>query len=183
MSSRFSKTKHGLPITIREAKLEDLDEIHKIETECFAEEAFTRIQLEYYLRSPIFITLIAEVNNEPAGFIIGAIEDNNDETYGHIYTIDVKRRFRRMKVGSALLESLEKKFLCRGTQKAVLEARLDNTAAVKLYLKHGYSQVGIIKDYYGLGLDAARFEKNLQGNRNPLDSKRHIQEHKTHLLA
>ena len=168
MSSRFSKTKHSLPITIREAKLEDLDEIHKIETECFAEEAFTRMQLEYCLRSPIFITLIAEVDNEAAGFIIGAIEYVNGKASGHIYTIDVKYKFRRMKVGSMLLESLEKEFLRRGARRAMLEVRLDNTAAVALYLKHGYSQVRIAKDYYGSGLDAAVFEKNLQRNKNAL---------------
>ena len=175
MSSHFSKMKHSLPITIREAELKDLDEIYKIETECFAEEAFTRMQLEYCLRSPIFITLIAEVDNEVAGFIIGAIEYVNGKVAGHIYTIDVKHKFRRMRVGSMLLESLEKEFLRRGARRAVLEVRLDNTAAMALYLKHGYSQVGIVRDYYGSGLDAAIFEKDLQGNENtPLDSKRHL---------
>ncbi|MCD6088672.1 ribosomal protein S18-alanine N-acetyltransferase [Candidatus Bathyarchaeota archaeon] len=168
MSSHFSKTRRSFPITIREAGLKDLDEIYKIETECFAEEAFTRMQLEYCLRSPIFITLIAEVDNEAVGFIIGAIEYVNGKASGHIYTIDVKHKFRRMKVGSVLLKSLEKEFLRRGARRAVLEVRLDNTAAVALYLKHGYSQVRIVKDYYGSGLDAAIFEKNLQRNENAL---------------
>ena len=162
MSSCFLKTKRGLQITIREARLNDLDEIYKIETECFAEEAFTRIQLEYCLRSPLFITLIAEINDEPVGFIMGTIEDINGEINGHVYTIDVKREFRRMNVGSALLKFLEEEFLCRGARRAVLETRFDNIAAMKLYLKHGYSQVGIIKDYYGPGLDAVRFRKDLR---------------------
>lgn len=146
---------------IREAVLADLDEIYKIEIECFMEDAFTYRQLEYCLRSPDFVTLIALVNGETVGFIIGSLEDSGKKIIGHVYTLDVKRKFRRMGIGSALLKALEEVFINKGAEKCFLEVRLDNTAAEKLYLKHGYSPKGIIRNYYGPGLDGVRLEKNL----------------------
>jgi len=147
---------------IREATLTDLEEIYEIEIECFARNAFTYSQLEYCLRSPSFVKLIASVNDETAGFIIGLLEGSGERVVGHVYTLDVKRKFRRMGVGSALLEALEKIFISKGAKKCCLEVRLDNTAAKRLYLKHGYKPKKIFKDYYGPGLDALRLEKNFK---------------------
>jgi len=154
--------KRKLSLEIREATLEELDEIYEIETECFIEDAFTYHQLEYCLRSVDFLTLIASVNREAAGFIIGSLEGSRKKIVGHVYTLDVKRKFRRMGVGSALLEALEKIFITRGAEKCRLEVRLDNTAAKKLYLKHGYRPKEIFEDYYGSGIDALLLEKNLK---------------------
>jgi ribosomal-protein-alanine N-acetyltransferase len=148
-------------IEIREASLDDLDEMHRIEVECFGREAFSYTQLAYCLKSPRSVKLIATVNREPAGFIIGMIERAEGGLVGHVYTIDVKPGFRRRGVGSALLKSAERVFIRRGAKRCRLEVRLDNTAARRLYLKHGYKPRGIRRDYYGWGLDALELEKYL----------------------
>jgi len=144
---------------IREAIMTDLDEMYKIEVECFAENAFTYSHLEYCLRSPSFVKLVASIDGEVAGFIIGLLEGSREKIVGQVYTLDVKRKFRRMGIGSTLLEALEKIFISRGAEKCCLEVRLDNTAAKRLYLKHGYKPKKIFKDYYGPGLDALELEK------------------------
>ncbi len=144
---------------IREAIMTDLDEMYKIEVECFAENAFTYSHLEYCLRSPSFVKLVASIDGETVGFIIGSLEGSRERIVGHVYTLDVKRKFRRMGIGSTLLEALEKIFISRGAEKCRLEVRLDNTAAKRLYLKHGYKPKKIFKDYYGPGLDALELEK------------------------
>jgi len=167
---RSLDVKRKLSLEIREATLAELDEIYKIETECFIENAFTYHQLEYCLRSPDFVTLIASVNGEAAGFITGSIEGSGKKTIGHVYTLDVKRKFRRMGVGSALLEALEKIFITRGAEKCRLEVRLDNVAAKKLYLKHGYRPKEIFEDYYGSSIDALLLEKNLKRRREACSS-------------
>ena len=142
--------------------LTDLDEIYKIETECFTVDAFTYSHLEYCLRSPNFLKLIASIDGEAAGFIIGLLEGSRKKIVGHVYTLDVKHKFRRMGIGSMLLEALEKNFIDKGAVISCLEVRLDNIAAKRLYLKHGYSPKKIFRDYYGPGLDAVRLEKNLR---------------------
>ena len=160
--------KRRFSLEIKKAALTDLDEIYKIEVECFAEDAFTYHQLEYCLRSPDFVTLIALIDGEPSGFIIGSLEASGGKIIGHVYTLDVKRKFRRMGIGSALLEALEEIFISKGAEKSCLEVRLDNIAAKRLYLKHGYDLKGIIRNYYGIGLDAARLEKTLRKEENTL---------------
>jgi len=160
--------KRKFSLEIREATLTDLDEMYKIEVECFVEDAFTYPQLEYCLRSPNFVTLIASIDGETVGFIIGSLEGSREKIVGHVYTIDVKRKFRRMGIGSAFLEALEKIFVSRKAKKSCLEVRLDNIAAKRLYLKHGYSLKKIIGNYYGPGLDAARLEKDLKKEHNVL---------------
>jgi len=149
---------------IREARLTDLDEMYRIEVECFSENAFSYSHLEYCLRSSSFINLIALINDEAAGFIIGLLEESNGRFVGHVLTLDVKRKYRRMGVGSSLLKALERVFIKEGAAKTILEARIDNVSAERLYLKHGYVPKGIIRDYYGPGLDAVRFERDLGKN-------------------
>jgi len=143
----------------------DLDEMYKIEVECFTGNAFTYSHLEYCLRSPSFVKLIALVDDEVAGFIIGLLEGSKEKIVGHVYTLDVKRKFRRMGIGSALLEALERIFITKGVERCRLEVRLDNTAAKGLYFKHGYRPEKIFKDYYGPGLDALGLEKKLKEKR------------------
>ncbi len=114
------------------------------------------------MKSSSFVKLVALVNGEIVGFIIGLLEGLREKIIGHVYTIDVKRKFRRMGIGSALLEALEKIFINKGAEKCLLEVRLDNAAAKRLYLKHGYRPKKIFKDYYGAGLDALQLEKNFK---------------------
>ena len=151
-------------ITIRKATVGDLDRLHRIEVECFPEEAFTRLQLEYILTFPHFMSLIAEVDGEVAGFIIGSLEVYNDKVVGHIYSIDVLGRFRRRGIASKLLNEMEKILAERGAEECYLEVRVDNLAARSLYKKHGYKQVEVLKDYYREGIHGIRLKKQLKSD-------------------
>jgi len=154
----------GLCITTRRATVRDLDRLHRIEVECFPEEAFTRLQLEYILTFPNFMSLIAEIDGEVAGFIIGSLEVYNDKVVGHIYSIDVLEKFRRRGVASKLLNEMEKLLVERGAEECYLEVRVDNLAARSLYKKHGYKQIEILKDYYREGIHGIRLKKQLKSN-------------------
>jgi len=149
-----------LPISVRTATADDLEVTYKIEAECFADDAFTRQQLEYLLRAEDSVTLIAFLSEEPVGFIAGSV-DRSKKTIGHVYTLDVKQNYRRRGVASRLLDSLERALAERGVQSCYLEARVDNVAAQNLYSKHGYRPLGTLKDYYGFGADGLRFRKRL----------------------
>ena len=149
-----------MPIGVRTATKDDLEVIHKIELECFADGAFTKEQLEYLLRAASSVTLIAFLGGEPVGFITGSV-DRSKKTVGHIYTLDVKRNYRRRGVASRLLDSLERVMAEKGVRTSFLEARIDNTAAQNLYTKHGYRPFKTLKDYYGFGADGLRFKKDL----------------------
>ena len=150
-----------MSITTRRASLKDLDTLCEIERHCFTSEAFTREQIGYLLRAPKNVSLIAEIDHETAGFIIGLIHEYGNAKVGHIFTVDVLTKHRRRGVASRLLDDLEQIFKERGVQTSHLEVRADNLAAQELYRKHGYTDVGVLKNYYGRGIHGVQLKKNL----------------------
>jgi ribosomal-protein-alanine N-acetyltransferase len=149
-------------LSIRRASAEDLETLYRIEKECFLSEAFTKEQIEYFLRAPNFLNLIAELNGRPVGFVTGALEKYKGKVVGHIYSVDVLEKYRRRGVASRLIEELEKAFAQEGVRICYLEAKVDNIAARSLYKKLGYKTVEVLLNYYGSGAHGVRLRKRLR---------------------
>jgi len=139
-----------LNISIQPASNEDLDEIYRLELECFGEDAYPRFLLKYLLDNRDSIFLKASIDNLLVGFIAGLCSGDSCT----LYTIDVKKEFRRRGVGSMLLEAFEKRALEKNVKKIILQVEVSNTPAINLYLKKGYKITRRIRNYYGLGRDA-----------------------------
>ncbi len=151
-----------MPISIQTATMDDLEKLYEIERECFTTGAYSRKHIAALLLDPNCYGLIAKLNGEVAGFIIGLIHATNVGTKaGHVYTLDVAVRQRRKGVGSTLLEALERVFTEENVEFCCLEARLDNAPAVELYLKRGYTKVDTLSNYYEKGGHAIRLRKAL----------------------
>jgi ribosomal-protein-alanine N-acetyltransferase len=159
-----------LPITIQHASLKDLENLYKIEKECFTHEAFSKEQIAYFLKAPNAISLLAQVNSDIAGFIMGLIEQYRKTRIGHIYTIDVAPKYRRMGVGLKLLEEIEKAFTEKGAKECFLEVRINNLAARKLYRKHGYTELAKLNNYYARGIHGIQLKKKLETEQTPKSS-------------
>jgi ribosomal-protein-alanine N-acetyltransferase len=148
-------------ISTRQATVSDLEKLYEIERECFTIEAFTKEHIMALLQDSNSVSLIAQINGEIVGFIIGIIQHIRGMKTGHIYTIDVATKHRRKGVGIKLLKELEKIFAKRDVQVCYLEARLNNVAAVKLYKKQGYTEIERLEDYYLEGAHGVRLQKRL----------------------
>ena len=77
-----------------------------------------------------------------------------------IITLGVNPAHRRGGIASALLGMMENDLRKKDIKKIFLEVAQDNTAAINLYKKHGFSQIGIRPKYYD-GIDAVNMEKIL----------------------
>lgn len=139
-----------MSLSIQPASNEDLDELYELELECFGEDAYPRFLLKYLLDNCDSIFLKASIGNLLVGFIAGLCSRDSCT----LYTIDVKKEFRRRGVGSMLLEAFEKKALEKKVKKIILQVEVSNTPAINLYLKKGYKITRRIRNYYGLGRDA-----------------------------
>lgn len=137
-----------MSITIQRATINDLETLYEIERECFTMEAFSKQHLSYLLENSNAVSLVAQINNAIAGFIIGLIHRHDEEITGRVYTLDVAVKYRRKGVGLKLLDEIERIFVERGAKICYLEARKDNVAALELYRKHGYAEVKELKNYY-----------------------------------
>ena len=67
---------------------------------------------------------------------------------GYINNIAVRQEYRKQGVASALLDVFLRFAQAQKLEFITLEVRLSNQAAKRLYLKHGFAQVGRRKDYY-----------------------------------
>jgi ribosomal-protein-alanine N-acetyltransferase len=138
-----------MPITIEDASIRHLDKLYEIEMECFEREAFTRQQIAHLLTDYNSVSLVAKVNGEIVGFIIGMIYLERNSLTGHILTIDISLIHRRRGIAQKLLQEIEKIFKGKGVKACRLEVREDNIAALRLYQKFGYKKVAKLKNYYG----------------------------------
>jgi [ribosomal protein S18]-alanine N-acetyltransferase len=148
----------AVDITLRSYKPADFDVLHEIDQVCYeAEIAYSKRELREYLRLRGADCVVAEAAGKVAGFCISAQQDH----YGYIVTIDVLEEFRRHKVGTALLDEIERRLIASGVHEVRLETATDNDSAVAFWQKHGYRKRGIRKNYYPNGRDAFAMIKTL----------------------
>jgi ribosomal-protein-alanine acetyltransferase len=138
-----------MKIKIEDASVRFLDKFYEIEKQCFEREAFTKQQIAYLLTDYNAIGLVARVNGEIAGFVIGRIDVGRNMSFGHILTVDIEPSHRRKGIAQKLLHEIEAIFIGRGIKECRLEVREDNVAASNLYQKLGYKKVGKLEKYYG----------------------------------
>jgi ribosomal-protein-alanine N-acetyltransferase len=138
-----------MELKIETATIRVLDKLLEIEKQCFNEEAFTKRQIAYLLADYNTISLEAKANNNIVGFIIAQAEIEDNRWYGHIITINVAPDYRRKKVATRLLQTMERILKERSIPECRLEVREDNIPAIKLYQKQGYQTLGKLERYYG----------------------------------
>ena len=144
---------------LRDYRPSDLEELWRIDRQCFAEGiSYSRRELEFYVRRPRAITLVAEADAKVVGFIIADLDRRGN---GHVITIDVLPHARRGGLGSTLMEAAEQRLIAAHAKRVYLETAVDNAAALAFYKRHGYSVVGTIPRYYLDSIDALVMEKPL----------------------
>lgn len=141
-------------IIISSASLRDLSDLRALENVCFPIDRWPLLDLIGVLSVPGVIRKKALVNGEFAGFV-GADIRKRDLT-GWIVTIAVSPKFRNMGIGSKLLINCEDE---TGMPTIKLSVRKGNFAAINMYIKNGYSQSEIWKNYYIDGEDAIVLQK------------------------
>jgi ribosomal-protein-alanine N-acetyltransferase len=146
------------PINLRLYGPSDFETLYRIDQACFsADIAYGRLELKSYLRSAGSHCLLAEVDGNIGGFILTA----RSRDTGHIITLDVLEPYRRQRIGSDLLRAAEQDAASRGVRQIYLETATTNKPAIAFWKKHGYRELGTIKNYYGGGLDAFEMRKSL----------------------
>lgn len=134
-------------LIIREATEKDIHEIAELDKICFSapwsESAF---QKEFTENELAFYVLAEE---KESGKIIGYAGLWCIYEEGHITNVGVHPDFRRKHIGSAVVEVLMMESRKNaGIKTFTLEVRKSNSAAIELYKKFGFLEVGIRKGYY-----------------------------------
>jgi [ribosomal protein S18]-alanine N-acetyltransferase len=87
---------------------------------------------------------IATVGRQIAGYGVMSVGAGE----AHILNLCIAEGFRCRGVGRRMLTLLVERAAAVGMKEAFLEVRPSNTAAIRLYLAHGFEQVGMRRGYY-----------------------------------
>ena len=151
----------------RKAHSGDVEEIERIEHRSFgrAEERFHRRQIASLAGNPRAIVLIAQDHSgKHLGWGAALVRRHRGggriTCSGRIYAVAVDPDGRGMGVGQKLMTEMLGQLRRRGARRVFLEVRTDNVAAIALYRKLGFVEVGRIDHYYATGLHALRMMRD-----------------------
>lgn len=143
-------------ITVRKAVVSDAEVMASTEKK-YLNCPWTASQIADEIQSNGVVFVTAEVNGEYAGHLSGRIvEDECD-----VSNIVVDERFRRMGVAQALFGLFFESVRGMGAWDIYLTVRVNNTPAVSLYQKIGFTPLGKRKGYYK-GIDGIIMRKALE---------------------
>jgi ribosomal-protein-alanine N-acetyltransferase len=142
---------------MREATMEDLRFLERIERECFAGERFDRRTLCSFLEDRHVIMMVAEFGSF-------ALEVRGERA--RLLSIAVLPEARGRGHGKEMMREAIAVAKAKGARVMELEVNMLNVEAINLYLKHGLSIAGMIADYYGPGKDAFYMTKRLAPGRD-----------------
>lgn len=136
-----------MDIKIRQSKLYDVPAMARIERDSFgAPWSAEEITKDVTAGGNIYVA-VAETDGEKAGY--GEIRIVAGEA--QIYNIAIAPEYRKQGIGEALLMHLIEAGRERGCALVTLEVRAGNEAAMALYKKLGFREVGRRKGYYAKG--------------------------------
>ncbi|MBQ3428735.1 MAG: ribosomal protein S18-alanine N-acetyltransferase [Mogibacterium sp.] len=134
-------------LEIRQAKLYDVPAMARIERDSFeAPWSADEITRDVTAGGNVYVA-VALADEERAGYA----EIRMIAGEGQIYNIAIAPEFRREGIGEALLRHLIDKADADGCKLVTLEVRSGNEAAMELYKKLGFREVGRRKGYYAKG--------------------------------
>lgn len=159
--------------TIEKAKINHLEQVKEIESECgLSNWSRADYRLETERKDSIFN--VCEINGQIAGFILArlimhqinsskidkngsnklfiATSINNlpikSENEVEIYNIGIKKKYRRIAIGTSLFQSLLEIARQNNVKKIWLEVRVSNSRAIKFYESRGFKIAGKRRNLY-----------------------------------
>lgn len=127
----------------------DLSAIADLERECFSDPWNHRMLAESFLSGHFFGSLLEEDGTVTAYGGESIVEDEAE-----IQLIGTAEMYRRCGRGGKVLQDLLDEAKRRGVKRVFLEVRVSNSAALSLYLRHGFRGLYARSRYYPDGEDA-----------------------------
>jgi [ribosomal protein S18]-alanine N-acetyltransferase len=149
-------------VRLRGMKRADMPAIIALERELFPEDAWTPEMFAAEFAQPPSrrLYLVAEDGNTLVGYA-GMMFTGGSQA--DVVTLAVTPARWGEGTGTALLTALVDEADKRGYEEVLLEVREDNPRARRLYLRHGFTEVGFRRGYYQpSGVDAVVMRKGLR---------------------
>lgn len=121
----------------------DIDDVVEISNLSFS-TPWSRLSYEQELNNSLAKYFVAKIDNKVIGFIgTWIIVDES-----HITNVAVHPNYRKLGIGSKLIESMLNYCKEKNCNAYTLEVRESNKTAISVYEKHGFVVDGVRKEYY-----------------------------------
>lgn len=135
---------------IKNMNLTDMEETVELEEKTFS-HSWSKESFESIILVEENLGVIAR--DKKSGVIAGYCIFTTSFEDADLCRIAVAKQWRRQHLADKLLEYSFEKLKKSGIQRILLEVRKNNYAAISLYKKYGFEQIGIRKGYYSEPLE------------------------------
>lgn len=145
---------------IKPLTAKNLKEVLRLNIRCFRDgENYTKHTFSYLLNEPKTLSYrVVTPSDEMVGFVVVMVNENGA---AHLTTIGIAPEHRRRGLAKRLLAHTEQAIRNREINTVMLEVRVSNTSAQKLYRENGYAIAQRIESYYNNGEDGFLMMKPL----------------------
>ena len=151
---------------IRAATQTDLAAIHSIENIAFS-DPYPRRLLARLLRDCPESFLVAE---SEVGTVVGYSVASYEGEIAHLLSIAVLPEHRRRGIGTALIRRVTA-IMTAAAKEIVLEVKIRNTEAIKLYEELGFQSIETLEHYYSDGASAVKMRLAIRGTAQASESR------------
>jgi ribosomal-protein-alanine N-acetyltransferase len=146
-------------ISIRLARLSDMDFILRIEQASFGEEAYDRNLFAEYHRKCGGLFLVAVRGRKVCGYMVTCTGGQSARDRAELVSIAIDPKARGGGIASALMDSTIRRLRRRRITHFRLIVKVGNQPAVAMYQKYGFTRQRIVRRYYEDGTDGILMAK------------------------
>ena len=131
---------------IKIGTLEDTKELFNLESSVFSKDDFALSLASFYYHIKRNDLFIYKENNKILGYILWL----KRKKHYRLYSLCIKKEFQGVGVATKLLEY---SFEILDKKSFTLEVKTTNQSAIKLYKKHSFKIIKVLKNYYPNSID------------------------------
>jgi ribosomal protein S18 acetylase RimI-like enzyme len=150
-------------ISIRQMLIEDILEVQNCNIQCLPENYQVKYYVYHLISWPACSFVAIDLDYlSLVGYILGKLEENQEQINGHITSIAIFPDYRNKGVASKLMEKCLESFIKNRAVLVTLHVRKSNTVALALYeKKFMFEVINEEKKYYADGESALLLRRKL----------------------
>ncbi|MBR8834017.1 MAG: GNAT family N-acetyltransferase [Stigonema ocellatum SAG 48.90 = DSM 106950] len=149
-------------VYVRELAIDDIAPVYHLGEELFTSDLYPYLYRTWdeweviglYNTDPEYC-LVAEIEGQLAGFILGTIITKASLIYGYIVWLGVSPNFQRRKVGDKLVDQVVARMIEDGARFMLVDTDPTNTPAVKFFTCKGF---GNVRQHISLSMNLSQHE-------------------------
>lgn len=155
------------PFSFRIPRMEHAEELFELEKLCFP-SPWDIDEIRALVSGGLSVRTVAAFRNErPVGYVSATFSEPG---VLHVISICVHPDLRNLGAGSGLLSCALQWGRHMEARRVLLEVREGNIPAISFYRRHGFKENGLIRDFYGPGLNGLTMERPIDPIPGTLDA-------------